>query len=80
MPITEENIFQMTPEEREKRGIKTLPAYLYEATNLTRNSKLVRQILGEHTFEKFIANKEIEWENYRTHVSDYEIKRYLPVL
>ena len=80
MPITEDNIFQMTPQEREQRGIKTLPAYLYEATNLTRNSKLVRRILGDHTFEKFIANKDIEWERYRTHVSDYEIARYLPVL
>ncbi len=80
MPITEENIFKMTPEERKELGIETLPAYLYEATNLTRNSKLVRHILGDHTFEKFIANKDIEWERYRTHVSDYEISRYLSVL
>ncbi len=80
MPITEENIFLMTPQERKARGIETLPAYLYEATNLTRNSQLVRRILGTHTFEKFIANKDIEWENYRTHVSDYEIKHYLSVL
>lgn len=80
MPITEENIFRMTPEERKKRGIETLPAYLYEAVNITRDSALVRKILGDHTFEKFIANKDIEWERYRTHVSDYEISRYLSVL
>lgn len=80
MPITEEDIFSMPPQERQARGIDTLPAYLYEATNLTRNSQLVRRILGNHTFEKFIANKDIEWENYRTHVSDYEIKHYLSVL
>ena len=79
-PITEENIFNMTPQERKTLGIETLPAYLYEATNLTRNSQLVRHILGNHTFEKFIANKDIEWENYRTHVSDYEISHYLSVL
>ena len=80
MPITEDNIFHMTPEERKARGIETLPAYLYEAVNLTRNSKLVRKALGEHTFEKFIANKDIEWEQYRTHISNYEIERYLSVL
>ena len=78
--MTEENIFHMTPEERKKRGIGTLPAYLYEAINETRRSSLVKKILGEHTFEKFIANKDIEWEHYRTHVSSYELERYLSVL
>lgn len=79
-PMTEENIFHMTPQERAKRGIGTLPAYLYEAINETRHSELVKNILGEHTFEKFIANKDIEWEHYRTHVSSYELERYLSVL
>lgn len=78
--ITEENIFQMTPEERAKHGIKTLPAYLYEAVNYTRRSDLVKRVLGKHTFEKFIANKDIEWDHYRTHVSSYELERYLSVL
>jgi len=79
-PITEENIFRMTKEERQARHIDTLPAYLYEAINYTRNSELVKRILGEHTFEKFIANKDIEWDSYRTHVSSYEIERYLSTL
>lgn len=78
--MTEENIFRMTPAEREKRGIGTLPAYLYEAVNETRGSALVKNILGEHTFEKFIANKDIEWDRYRTHVSSYELEKYLSVL
>lgn len=80
MPITEENIFKMTPEERVKREIDTLPAYLYEAVNLTRHSELVRKVLGDHTFEKFIANKDIEWNNYRCHVSSYELDKYLAAL
>ncbi len=79
-PITEENIFRMTPEERAAHQIDTLPAYLYEAVNYTRNSELVKKILGEHTFEKFIANKDIEWDCYRTHVSSYELERYLSTL
>lgn len=79
-PMTEENIFQMSTQERQKRGIGTLPAYLYEAINQTRHSALVKKILGEHTFEKFIANKDIEWEHYRTHVSSYELEKYLSVL
>ncbi len=79
-PITEENIFRMTKEQRAAHQIDTLPAYLYEAVNYTRNSELVKQILGEHTFEKFIANKDIEWDSYRTHVSSYELERYLATL
>ncbi len=79
-PITEENIFRMTKEERAKHQIDTLPAYLYEAINYTRQSALVKKVLGEHTFEKFIANKDIEWECYRTHVSSYELERYLSTL
>ena len=78
--MTEENIFNMTPEERKKRGIGILPAYLYEAVNQTRRSELVKKILGTHTFEKFIANKDIEWDHYRTHVSSYELEKYLSVL
>ncbi|MCX5783963.1 MAG: hypothetical protein NTW04_05960, partial [Elusimicrobia bacterium] len=41
---------------------------------------LVREALGEHVFEKFIENKKIEWNHYRTKVTDYEIKEYLPTL
>ena len=70
----------MTPQERARRGIGTLPAYLYEAINETRHSQLVQNVLGKHTFEKFIANKDIEWDQYRTHVSSYELEKYLSVL
>ncbi|GAG34583.1 unnamed protein product, partial [marine sediment metagenome] len=31
-------------------------------------------------FNKFLANKKIEWDRYRTHVSQYEIEKYLPIL
>jgi glutamine synthetase len=76
----EENVYEMSDEEREKRGIKTLPGSLWEAVELARNSKLVRETLGEHVFNAFIANKKIEWDKYRTRVTDYEIKKYLPIL
>jgi len=28
----------------------------------------------------FIKNKKIEWEQYRAQVTDYELKKYLPIL
>ena len=76
----EENVYEMSAAEREARGIGTLPGSLYEAVQLTANSELVRRALGEHVFNAFIRNKLIEWDEYRTQVTEYEIKRYLPIL
>jgi len=76
----EENVYHMTEGERKKRGIGQLPGSLLEAIELTEKSKLVREALGDHVFNAFINNKKIEWENYRVHVTDYELERYLPIL
>jgi len=76
----EENVFQMTEEEKKKRGIEHLPGSLFEAIELAERSELLRRCLGDHVFESLIKNKLIEWSDYRRHVTDYEIKRYLPIL
>jgi len=76
----EQNVYEMSDEERERRGIGTLPGSLIEAIQLTEKSELVRKALGDHVFDAFIKNKKIEWDHYRTHVSEYELKRYLPIL
>lgn len=77
---TEENVYEMSPEERLKRGIGSLPGNLFEAISLTEKSQLVRKALGEHVFNSFVRNKKIEWDNYRIQVSTYEVGRYLPIL
>ena len=76
----EEDIYEMTPDERKERGIESLPGSLGQAVHWTERSELVREALGDHIFEKFIANKKIEWDQYRMHVSDYELDKYLPIL
>ena len=76
----EENVFEITNEEREQRGIGSLPMNLFEAVNLTEKSELVRKTLGDHLFDSFIKNKKIEWDLYRIQVTEYELKRYLPIL
>jgi len=76
----EENVYEMSAAEREKRGIGTLPASLLEAVLLTEKSELVRKALGDHVFDAFIQNKKIEWDQYRTQVTEYELNRYLPIL
>jgi len=76
----EEDIYEMDAEERKKHGIESLPGSLSEAVDALEKSKLVRETLGEHVFEKFVVNKRIEWDNYRTQVTDYELNEYYPIL
>jgi glutamine synthetase len=76
----EENVYEMSPEERKQRNIITLPGSLAEAVHLTENSKLVREALGEHVFNSFIENKKKDWDEYRTQVTEYELKKYLPIM
>ena len=74
----EEDIFEMDPAERRAHGITDLPGNLYAAILETEKSELVKGVLGDHVFNKFIENKKIEWDAYRTHVSQFEIEKYLP--
>ena len=76
----EGDIYDMNVAERKALGITDLPGNLYAATLEAEKSELVRKILGEHVFTKFIENKKIEWDHYRTHVSRFELERYLPSL
>ena len=39
----------------------------------------MRDTLGEHTFEHFVAAKREEWIDYIKHVSPWEIDRYLGI-
>ena len=74
----EEDIYEMDEAARERVGIDSLPGSLFEAIQEVEKSELVRETLGDHIFNKFIENKQIEWDCYRTHVSQYEIEKYLP--
>jgi glutamine synthetase len=76
----EENVYLMTPEQRAERRIESLPGSLIEAIQLTQESALVREALGDHVFHAFLENKIMEWDRYRAAVTNFEIDNYLPVL
>jgi glutamine synthetase len=59
---------------------RTLPGSLYEALQESEDSDLLRRCLGDHVFDSLLTSKRIEWERYRSHITDYELKEYLPVL
>ncbi|MBT5775344.1 MAG: glutamine synthetase [Dehalococcoidia bacterium] len=71
---------QLSPEEVERRGLGVLPSSLGEAIERFEGSNLMRETLGEHVHETLIANKKLEWAEYRSQVTAFEISRYLPML
>ncbi len=80
VPPSEDNIYTMTYQEREKSGIGSLPEDLYEAIRLAEKSTVLKEALGDKVFEFFIRNKKMEWDEYKAQVSKYEIDKYLPIL
>ena len=79
-PPMERNIFEMSGEQKMEEGISHLPNSLENAIRAAVKSDLVKETLGNHVYEKLIENKQIEWDNYRVHVSRYEVEKYLPWL
>jgi glutamine synthetase len=76
----EKDVYEMSNERRKELKIGSLPGSLFEAIEVAGKSKLVKDTLGDHVFEKLIENKKIEWDKFRTHVSNYEVENYLPIL
>lgn len=76
---TEINIYELTEEEREARGIKVLPSSLWEAYHSLEKDEYILNALGEHISEKFLELKYKEWDEYRVQVFGYEQKKYLDI-
>ena len=73
----EENIALLSEAELTQRGVEPLPINLLEAVTEMKKDPFIRQVLGDHVTDKFIAAKEEEWKEYSTQVSQWEIDQYL---
>lgn len=72
-----ENIYEMTREEREAVGVKDLPSTLYTALKALREDEVIQDALGAHIYRQFNSNKSVEWDMYRSQVSEWELNQYL---
>ena len=79
-PPMEQNIFHMSDDEKANLNIDTLPNSLENAIHAFENSEFAKEVLGEHIHQKLIANKKMEWDDYRIHVSKFENDKYLGML
>ena len=76
----EMDIFRLSDKERKELNIDCLPGTLEEAIREFEKSQFAKETLGDHIFHSLIANKKVEWDRYRIHVSNYELEKYLPWL
>jgi glutamine synthetase len=79
-PPSDENVYALSAERRKELGIRELPGSLIEAIHAAETSELLRRTLGDHVFQNLIESKKIEWNDFRTHVTQFEVERYLPTL
>jgi glutamine synthetase len=74
------NLYDLSSDQRRSLGIEALPSSLADAVDELEASKLAADTLGEHVFEWFVRNKRAEWVAYRSEVTPFELRRYLPTL
>ncbi len=72
-----DNIYLLTREQREAKGILNVPENLKDAIKEFKRDPLMLLTLGDHTYNKYIQAKEQEWDEYRTYVTSWEVKKYI---
>ena len=70
-------MYDMTEKERKAMGIENIPQNLARAIRAMKSDNIVRETLGNHAFEKYVAYKESEWKCYRSQITKWEIESYL---
>ena len=76
-PLNNVNLYHLTTEERTKMGVGELPGSLAEALAELDKDEVLKTALGPNIYEAFTRAKTEEWDDYRLHVTDYEVQRYL---
>jgi glutamine synthetase len=79
-PEADANLYRMSDEERQTKGIEALPGSLADAVASLERSKLMADTLGEHVLGWFVRNKRNEWADYKAEVTAFELRRYLSAL
>lgn len=72
----EDNLYELTDQEREARGIEFLPRNLQEAIDAFEADPFVTETLGQALRDEFITYKRREWVDYHQSITAWEVKRY----
>lgn len=72
----EEDVYGFDDQKLAKFYIKTLPTDLGESIEEFRNSRIVKETLGIHTFERYLEVKTTEWLEFQRSITDWEANKY----
>lgn len=72
-----ENMYLKSEAELEQLGVSYLPRTLEEAVDAFDADDLGRKVMGDLMAKTYSDFKRAEWGEYLTHVSDWEVSRYL---
>lgn len=76
----EDNLYHLSHDDQRRAGVEALPATLGDAVELAAANELMLTTLGEHIHARLIDIKREEWQQFSTHVTEWERERYLPLL
>lgn len=77
-PVTDD-VYEWGSDELNAFGIEVLPGTLRSALDALSEDAVIQAALGDHIYQMYIRAKREEWEAYRTHVSNWELERYLRI-
>jgi glutamine synthetase len=72
----DDNLYELSEDERRKRGIEFLPQSLIEAVDAFASDPFIEQTLGKALSDEFIRYKTQEWNEFHQRISAWEIERY----
>lgn len=75
-PLVNVNTYHLTAEERKELNIGELPNSLFKALDALEKDEVIKASLGG-AYDAFYRAKLTEWDDYRIHVTDWEVERYL---
>ncbi|MHB8646401.1 MAG: glutamine synthetase family protein [Thermomicrobiales bacterium] len=73
----EESLYSVSDEELRSRNVGMLPMTLGEAIIELELNPVIREALGDHIYERYVAALRQQWHDYRKCISQWEIEHYL---
>ena len=76
-PPTDVNIYELSEEEKKRRGIEMLPGSLIEANDELLKDKVICDALGPHIVDNLTKIVVAENDEFRQAVHPWEVERYI---
>jgi glutamine synthetase len=77
MPEMDDSVYDKSASELSALGIDVLPCSLEEALSYFKESELMKELLGDKLFNNYLNAKTKEADEFRTHVTEWEVKKYI---